>query len=108
MTDERRATPRVEVETFVKDVFREVEPEAGAGIIFRLVTNVSESGAFVVDRLHSLDPRCTLEIPIPDETPLAVEAEVVRRTADGAAVRFIGLSSEERERLAKLSGRAQA
>jgi hypothetical protein len=63
----------------------------------------------VVDRLQSLDPRCTLEIPFPDGMPLAVEAEVVRRTPDGAAVRFLGLSSAERERLAGLGGeRAQA
>ena len=31
MTDERRATPRVDVETFVKDFFRESEPDAGSG-----------------------------------------------------------------------------
>lgn len=102
MNDDRRATPRARVETFVKDLFQPVEQEAASGIIFRLLTDVSAGGAFVVDRLQSLDPRCTLEIPIPDGNPLAVEAEVVRRTADGAAVRFLGLSSEERERLARL------
>ena len=102
MNDERRATPRVSVETFVKDVF-EAEPEAGNGIIFRLVTNVSADGAFVVDRLHSLDPKCMLEIPIPDGAPLAVEAEVVRRTPDGSAVRFMSLSDDDRARLAKIA-----
>ena len=107
MDEDRRATPRVAVETFVKDLFQ-AEPDAANGIIFRLLTNVSESGAFVVDRLHSLDPECTLEIPIPDGPPMAVAAEVVRRTVDGAAVRFKSLSEADRERLAKIRERGQA
>lgn len=107
MTDERRSAPRVAVETFVKDVFR-ADPEAGDGIIFRLLTNVSADGAFVVDRLHSLDPKCKLEIPIPDDAPVSVEAEVVRRTADGSAVRFMSLTEDDRARLAKIHGSAQA
>src|SRR5512140_939257 len=102
MADDRRAAPRVAVETFVKDLFR-AEPEAGHGLIYRLVTNVSAEGAFVVDRLQSLDPRCTLEIPIPDDVPIAVQAEVVRRTADGCAVRFMSLSEADRQRLAKVA-----
>ena len=103
MNDDRRATPRVEVETFVKDVFSADAEAGGNGIIFRLVTSVSEGGAFVVDRLQSLDPRCTLEIPIPDDGPLAVAAEVVRRTPDGAAVRFVDLSEGDRARIGKLA-----
>jgi PilZ domain-containing protein len=102
MTEERRAAPRVAVETFVKDLFRSA-PEAGDGIIYRLVTNVSADGAFVVDRLHSLDPKCTLVIPVPDGAPVAVEAEVVRRTADGSAVRFTSLTDADRERLARVA-----
>ncbi|MBI2893482.1 MAG: PilZ domain-containing protein [Deltaproteobacteria bacterium] len=102
MTTERRSRPRIALEAFAKDML-DAEPTAGSGVIFRLVTNVCEEGLFVVDRLQSLDDAVRLELPIGDGgQPVEIRGKVVRRTEDGAGVRFLTLAAADRARLGKL------
>ncbi len=101
--EDRRTNNRVVVDLWV-------EEHTEDALYFQRATNLSIGGVFLDRTLpHPAGTRVQLELRLPGETaPLRVAGEVVP-TVDrdmGMGVRFVGLSTFERDRIASYLDRA--
>lgn len=101
--DERRTSDRVVVDLWV-------EEHTDDALYFQRATNLSLGGLYLDKTLpHPPGTRVQLELRLPGErAPLRVSGEVVPATARevGMGVRFVGLSLDERARIADYLARA--
>lgn len=101
--DERRTSDRVVVDLWV-------EEHTDDALYFQRATNLSLGGLYLDKTLpHPPGTRVQLELRLPGErAPLRVVGEVVPATARevGMGVRFVGLSLDERARIAEYLARA--
>jgi uncharacterized protein (TIGR02266 family) len=101
--EERRTSSRIVVDLWV-------EERTEDALYFQRATNLSLGGLFLDRTLpHPAGTRVQLELRLPGETaPLRVFGEVVPPTERdvGMGVRFVGLSTHERARIANFLDRA--